>query len=99
MRAEDQRGVRSLVPDAPVPRQHFALRWSDAGQGARYSLTVTTADLAPVFSRTGLLETEALVPEEALAKLPAGAELVWTVEALLPDGTRLSSPAFVARLK
>jgi hypothetical protein len=97
-RAVEEAPLHALSAEA-LPRARFVLRWTAAGEGARYSLTVTTRDLSLVHERTGLAATEDVVPETALKNLPAGALLGWTVEALLPGGKRISSPAFLVRLE
>ena len=73
--------------------------WETHAGSARYALTVTTRALAPVFERSGLTQPEAQVPASALAAFSAGTELAWVVEATLPDGRRVTSPAFLVRLE
>ncbi len=91
--------IQSLLPDVPQPRREgLLLRWSGP-PGARYSLQVATASLDQLFRAHGLTEPQALVPAPALAGLPPGAQLVWRVEATLPDGRRVQSPAFRATLE
>ena len=83
----------------PLQRSRFVLRWSSLGADARYSLVVATRDLAPLHAASGLARTEHQVPEAALAPLAAGTEVVWTVEAVLPDGRRIEPVAFLAKLE
>ncbi len=92
-------GSLRALSAASLPRQRFLLRWSAAGDGARYSVTLTTPGLDLIHERTGLLATEVRVPETALANLPPGAALAWTVEAILPDRRRVESPAFLVSLQ
>lgn len=97
MRAQPAPAIRSLLPEASsVPRERCVLRWSDLG--ARYSVSVLGKDLRPLASADGLERPEYAVPTAALATVPPGAEIVWSVEARWPDGRRLASPTFVTRL-
>jgi len=94
--------LRSLVdPEAALPRRAFVLRWEaePPWREARFSVTLTTKDLTPVAEAHGLEETRYEVPAEALAALPAGAQLFWWVEAVRPDGARRRTKAFEARLE
>ena len=70
------------------------LAWNDAGDGARYAVRVTTADLATVAVTTGLTEPGYTIPAERLRAVEPGADVLWQVEAVLPDGRRLSSATF-----
>ena len=98
LRSVSRGQLRALSP-ASLPRQNLALRWSGAPTALRYAVTVTTRDLTVVHEARGLTAPQAVVPEAALARLPAGTELFWTVEAFLPDGSRVSSGAFLVRLE
>lgn len=92
--------IRSLLGEAQaLPRGSFRLQWTAAGEGSRYDVQVTTEALEVVASVQGLAEPVHVVPESALLRLPAGARLLWRVEAVLPDGERVASPTFVARLE
>lgn len=92
--------IRSLLPaDEPVARDHALLRWSPGPPGSRYQVTVTSEDLRPVAAGSDLEATELLVPAGKLASLPAGAKLLWQVEARGPDGTRVRSDTFIVRLE
>jgi hypothetical protein len=91
--------LRSLLPESsPVPRQSCVLRWSEAGEGARYTVSVLTMDLRPLARAEGLERPEYTVAPAALGAVPPGGPIVWTVEARWSDGRRLASPAFVTRL-
>lgn len=92
--------IRSLVPeDRALPREACVLRWSEVSPQARYSVHVTLPTLEPLVEAHGLELAEYTVPAGALAGLPPGATLVWRVEARLPDGGRVPSPAFVQRIE
>jgi hypothetical protein len=60
---------------------------------------VTTESLQVVATFGQLVEPAVVVPESALVSLPAGTRVLWRVEAVLPDGERVASPTYVARLK
>lgn len=91
--------LESLVPaGAVLPRNAFRLRWSGAPDGARYQVRVTTETLDPVATAEGLTAPELVVEERALAAVPAGARLLWQVDAVLPDGTHVTSATFTVRV-
>jgi hypothetical protein len=92
--------IRALTPeDRPLPRADCLLAWTAGPEGTLYEVTVATADLNVVARGRGLKEARFQVPEAALRDLPEGQSLVWKVEAQLPDGGRVASPAFFARLE
>lgn len=93
-------GVVSLVPEGePLDRENPVLRWrlgeTGAPEGTTYDLLVSTDDLRTVAEMTGLESPSYTLPAEALEGLPPGTGLQWTVEAHLPDGTRVGSQLFV----
>jgi hypothetical protein len=99
-RAGEVASIRSLVdPDETLPRDRALLRWSSAGEEARYSIEIDTLGLEPVSEARGLAQPEYQVPPEDLAGLPPRATLHWRVEARLPDGSRVASPAFLTRIE
>jgi hypothetical protein len=79
------------------PRAAFVLRWREAGAphdpATRFSVRLTTADLRLVYEDSDFASPQATVPEEALAAWPARTTFYWQVEARLPDGRRITSPA------
>jgi hypothetical protein len=98
-RAGVEQAVRSLVPEgAKLPRERFVLRWTGP-EGARYDLQVATEELSVLVEARGLAETEHRVAPGRLAELEPGATIVWQVEAVLPDGSRLTSVSFAAELE
>jgi hypothetical protein len=100
LRAGEGAEIRSLLGAAPaLPRARALLRWTPAGEGARYSIEVATVDLEPVASARGLDTPEYLVPVDALSRVPPGGTIAWTVEARLPDGRRLRSGGFLNRVE
>jgi hypothetical protein len=82
-----------------VFRNRATLRWTGAPPGSRYAITVSTSDLTVLFRASGLTATEVEVPATALAGVPVGSQVLWRIEAILPDGTRLASPAFLTRIE
>ena len=100
LRSEGGPRLQSLLSEhVPLSRARCLLRWKPAPPGSRYALRVTRADMTFVHEVTGLEASEHVVPAAALAKLPSGAQLVWMVRAVLPDGRRWASPVFRARLE
>ncbi len=97
-RAEEVKIV-SLISESSLPRAQFVLRWAALGTGTRYSVNVATPDLNVLFTRGGLSEAQLQVPAEALSKLPAGSAVVWRVTALLADGRRIESTAFLTAVR
>jgi hypothetical protein len=97
----DQPGemIESLTPeDRPLPREHATLRWTGP-EGARYTLVVTTARVRVVARTEGLTESSYTLPVSAVAGLDPGTDLLWHVEALLPDGSRVTSKTFRVRIE
>ena len=92
--------IEALVPPGEVlPRQGFVLAWKPVPGAESYDLLVTTTELDSVVSPKGLTTTRYQVPADALASLPAGAQLHWSVAAVFPDGSREQSPTFTAALE
>ena len=73
--------------------------WSAGPPGTRYSLWVATLELRELYAKPRLEVPEQVVPSSALEAVPAGAEIFWRVEAQLPDGSLLASPAFRTRVE
>lgn len=96
-----EQAIRSLVPPGGqgLPRSAFTLSWTPGAAGALYSVQVTTRDLRPVAGAFKLQTRRFTIPEQSLEDLAAGTALLWQVESLLPDGTRISSPTFVTELQ
>jgi hypothetical protein len=98
-RQGEEAALRSLVSeDRPLPRADCVLRWEGGPPGARYTVHVVTEALDAVSSARGLDSAQYRVPAEALQRLPAGARLLWRVEAHAAEGLVRASPTFVARL-
>jgi hypothetical protein len=93
-------GIRSLLPEGQaLPREAAVLRWSPLAGAVSYDVQVSTEDLRAVATAKGQTGTEYRIPPSALAGLPAGARLLWQVEAVRADGTRENSPTFITPLQ
>lgn len=101
--AGDAEIVSLLAEGDPLDRDEPVLRWEvaepEAADGTTYDLLVTTADLEMVAEASDLPEPRYEIPSEALAELPPGTGLLWRVEALSPDGSRVTSPTFVTPIE
>lgn len=84
---------------ASAPRDRFVLGWRPAAGAESYELLVTTSELAIVANPEDLTATEYQVPASALAGVPGGGRLFWTVTAVFPDGSRQQSPTLTTVLE
>jgi len=99
-RETQQETVRSLLgAGQALPRQAAVLRWTPLPGATAYDVSVGTETLRQVASAHGLAATEYRLPPAALGSLPAGAKLLWRVEASFPDGHRVESPTFTTLLQ
>lgn len=88
--------VRSLVDEGrAVSRNNLLLKWTPGPPGSQYAVQVATDDLTPIARSRGLTKPEYVVPESSLARVPAGARLLWQVEVGLPDGSKQMSATFI----
>ena len=94
------REIGALTPEgATLPRRDFVLRWTPLPEPeTRYSLRVTTAGLELVAEARELAAAEFRVEPAALAGLPPGSRFYWQIDARLPGGRIVSSPAFAVVL-
>jgi len=99
VRGGEAEGLRPVPGMASLLRAHPVLRWTGAPEGSRYTVTVSTADLTVLFRKSGLSTPEVDLPPGTLAGVPSGAEVVWRVEATLPDGRRMTSRAVLSRVE
>ncbi len=99
-RAADQFEIKNELPAGQeLPRDAIELRWTPAGEGALYDIVLTDSGLA-VLDRASFLEEPRYVPPAAaLVGLPSGAEVWWKIDVTRPDGSRVSSPTFVNRVR
>jgi len=91
--------LRADPETASVDRAHAVLRWMGAPEGSRYTVVVSTRDLTVLFRKSGLVASQLELPPETLSTVPPGEEIVWRVEAITPGGRRISSGAFLSRLR
>lgn len=98
-RGDGAASVRSALPDAPLSRTHFILRWTPAAPGARYDVKVATPDLRLLHEASGLEEPQLLVPEAALASVPRGGTVLFLVTAHLAGDKPAAATALQARVE
>jgi hypothetical protein len=82
-----------------LPRDEFLLQWAPQGEGARYRVEVTLPDLTELDSAAELASPEHLVPASVLGRVPGGTDVLWRVEARLPDGRTMTSLPFRTRVR
>lgn len=87
------------ITTASAPRESFVLAWKPVAGAESYELLVTTSELVTVANPKHLTASEHQVPEGALAGLPGGARLLWTVTAVFPDGSRRQSRTLTTALE
>jgi hypothetical protein len=99
-REQSQYVIESLVPsDATLPRSMFRLRWAPGPDGSRYVVRVTTEDLRVLATAADLTVPELVIERDLLQGVASGARILWQVDTALPDGARVSSRTFVARVE
>ena len=82
-----------------LPRDQFVLRWSAGPPGTTYMVRLSTTDLAPLLVESDVGVAELAVPSSVLANVKPGEELLWQVEARLPNGRRVVSETYVVRVE
>ena len=88
--------VRAESPEVQ-PARDAVLRWSEVPGASSYNVTVLTPDLVVVHQALGVSGREFRLPE-AVRQRAAGSELLWNVDAVMPDGRTVASPTFELRL-
>ena len=96
--AGQNEALRALSPDHQHP-DTVVLRWAAYPGAGSYNVTVLTPDLQVLHRAVGLGEAEFRVPAGALRKNGPPRELLWNVDAVLPDGHTVGSPTFRIRLE
>lgn len=97
-RSVDGQSIASLLPEGePLSRDGPVLRWT-AIDNARYRVRVLTADLQPLVEAPDLTAPAYSLPPDLVSRLPAGATVLWQVEADVPAGT-IVSPTFTTRMQ
>ena len=84
---------------ASAPRGNMFFGWKATPGAESYELLVTTSDLVIVANPKNLTTIQYQVPASALADLPAGARLFWSVTAVFPDGSRQQSQTLTTTLE
>jgi hypothetical protein len=98
-RSADGASIASALPaGARLARSNAVLRWTPI-EGARYRVRVLSAALEPIDEAGDLTSAEYRVRPDALAGLPAGATLLWQVEARAPGRAVVLSPTFSVQLE
>ena len=98
-RSTEQRAIASLLPaDLPLSRSAPVLRWTGI-DGARYRVTVLTPALDVVEEANNLSPPEYTLSADVLARLPAGSQLLWQVEARVAGEGNIVSPTFTVRVE
>ncbi len=90
--------MRSLVAGR-LSNEDAVLRWTPLAGATSYDVSVSTEDLRQVATAHDLSATEYRLPAAALASVPPGAKLLWLVDAVFPDGHRVTSPTFTTPLQ
>jgi hypothetical protein len=88
-----------LAADSALPREACTVRWQPGPAGSRYQVRVTTAELDAVVTAADLEVPQFTVPADRLSSVATGAIVLWQVDAFLPDGQRVTSRAFVTRVR
>ena len=97
--SEEGRIVSLLNEQESLRRENAVLRWSAGPQGTLYDVTVLDASLRVLDKTARLDANEYRIPPDKISGLKKDATLFWQVEALLQDGSRITSVTFVARLE
>ena len=98
-RSTEQRAIGSLLPsDQPLSRKDAVLRWTGIA-GARYRVTVLTTALEVIEEANNLTAAEYTISADVLARLPAGSQLLWQVEASIAGEGSITSPTFTVRVE
>lgn len=91
--------VSLISEEKSLPRLSFRLAWSPGTSDTTYNLIVSTETFTRVYRATNLEHSECIVPPENLEGLDAGTRLLWQVQALTPEGRRITSDTFFAILE
>ena len=97
-RGEAAAAIASRTPPGRQPRNEVHLRWTAYPNALHYNVSVMTPSLQLLHRALGVSTTDFKVPPEALSGQPAGARLLWSVEAALPDGRIVESAVFPLQL-
>ncbi|MCA9706040.1 MAG: hypothetical protein KDK70_09355 [Myxococcales bacterium] len=87
-------GIEALRGEGPVSAGDAVLQWSEVPGAVRYELHVSTGDLRPRLHERDVRGTSWTLPAEVLREAAKGETLLWRVEAVTADGTRVTSETF-----
>ena len=82
-----------------LARDDLLLKWSAGPEGTLYTVELADSNLVVLGRSEPLNQPEFRVPAALLAEQTEGATVYWRIEAVLPDGTRVSSAVYVVRLQ
>jgi hypothetical protein len=91
--------ILSETAPGPQRRSEVQLRWTPYPSALRYNVSVMTPSFELLHRALALSKTELRVPKEALSGQPAGARLLWTVEATTANGQTVESALFTLELE
>jgi hypothetical protein len=94
----DQGGAQSLVEAPSLPADGFELAW-EAEMGAHYELRLSTDAPALLLRKRGLTESRFIVPASTFDGVPSGTRILWQVDIVRPDNSRIRSATYVVRLE
>lgn len=89
--------MRAESPEVQ-PARDAMLRWSEVPGATSYNVTVLTPNLVVVHQAVGVPGRELQLPEGVRQRAAVG-ELLWNVDAVMPDGRTVASPTFELRLR
>jgi hypothetical protein len=89
--------MRAESPEVQ-PARDALLRWSEVPGATSYNVTVLTPDLVVLHQAVGISGRQLPLPEGVRQKA-AGGEVLWNVDAVMPDGRTVASPTFELRLR
>ncbi|MFO0636856.1 MAG: hypothetical protein U0168_28840 [Nannocystaceae bacterium] len=82
-----------------LDRDAFALTWAPIPGAVRYAVRVSTDEPRLIATRHDLTTTRAVITPAELAALPAGTTLMWQVDGIAADGTRVRSRTATVTLR
>ncbi|MBX7080317.1 MAG: hypothetical protein K1X88_14065 [Nannocystaceae bacterium] len=98
LRGGDDPGALADSPTV-LDREAFTLTWAPMPGAVRYALRVSTDEPRLVATRGDLTTTRADITPAELAALPAGTTLLWQVDGIAADGTRVRSRTATVTLR
>lgn len=96
-RNSQQVAIVSLLSQDPLPRDNCKLSWElvNPVENVTYKVVVTLEDpLDVIFKSENLTETNVTIDASALAGIPNGGSIFWSVEATYPDGRKQRSATY-----